>query len=383
MYQLKKVETKSDWAALIHLPWKIYKHYPCWIPPLKVMIQGLLNQKHPFFKHASMYPLLAYKGTECVGRVIGFIDQNHNSFHEEKTAFFGFFEVIQDQNLVNKMMNHLANWAKSEGMAILRGPMNLNTNYECGLLVEGFSDPPWVMMTYNPPYYPEMIEQWGALKAKDLFAYYIDGQREFSKKLIAVSERFQKKNSITIRSFRMKEFDQDIKHVFNIYNDAWEKNWGFIPIEWDEFQHLSKDLKEILDPELCLIMEIKGQPVGFAVALPDVNQVFKKIPSGNLMPFGIFTLLWNLKGPGRKKTINRCRIMTLGIKKDYHKNGMGSIFYTEYLKRGPALGYLNGEAGWVLEDNKSMNQALEQMCGQRTKVYRIYDRPLLSCEFSV
>jgi ribosomal protein S18 acetylase RimI-like enzyme len=144
----------------------------------------------------------------------------------------------------------------------------------------------------------------------------------------------------------------------------------------EEFQHMAKDMKAIVDPELLLIAEVRGEPVGFALALPDVNQAFKKIPDGKLLPFGLLKLLWNTKGPGRKKTIKRCRVLTLGIKQKYRDLGVGPILYTEYLKRGPAQGYFTGEASWILEDNIPMNRALENMCGQKSKVYRIYNRTI-------
>jgi hypothetical protein len=377
MFQLKEVQSKSDWSDFIDLPWFIYRSDPNWVPPLKIAVRDLLDtKKNPFFKHAAMYPLIAYKNGKCVGRVIGVIDESHNSFHEEKTAFFGFFEAIQDQRLVNELMDEVAKWAKSKGMETLRGPMNPSTNHECGLLVEGFNDPPTVMMTYNPPYYAKMLEAWGMTKAKDLFAYMINKSANVSERLIGHAERLKEKGSVKVRTIRVKEFDQEIDRIMDVYNDAWEKNWGFVPMTREEFKHLAKDMKMILDPELVLIAEIKGEVAGFALTLPDINQAMRKVRDGKLFPTGIFKLLWNLKGPGRKKTVNRCRIITLGIKKAYRDAGIGPLLYTEYFKRGPAAGYPDGEASWILEDNLPMNKALVMMCGERTKVYRIYDRGL-------
>jgi GNAT superfamily N-acetyltransferase len=377
-YQLRAVESKSDWNDFIDLPWKIYKGDPNWVPPLKIAVRDLLDvNKNPFFKHAFMHPILAYQNGECVGRVVGVVDENNNRYHEEKAAFFGFFEVINDQELTNLLLDAVAEWAKKKGMSTIRGPMNPSTNHECGLLVEGFNDPPTVMMTYNPQYYAALLEKWGMVKAKDMFAYDIDGRKvKFSDRLVAHSERLRKRGSVTFRPVKMKDFDQEIDQILEIYNDAWEKNWGFVPMEPEEFRHLAKDLKAIVDPELCLIAEVRGQAVAFALTLPDVNQAIKKVADGKLFPTGLLKLLWNTKGPGKKKTINRCRVVTLGIKKAYREYGIGPLLYTEYLKRGPALGYPVGEASWILEDNKPMNKALQMMCGERTKVYRIYDRAL-------
>lgn len=378
MVELKRVESRADWAAFIEFPWSIYAGDPNWVPPLRIAVRDLLDvDKNPFFKHAYMHPLLAYRNGQVVGRVVGVVDDNHNRFHKEQTAFFGFFEAIDDQEVANKLLDAVAEWARSRGMKTLRGPMNPSTNHECGLLVEGFDQSPSVMMTYNPPYYTKLLETWGLTKAKDLFAYDIDGRKvKFSEKLFAQSEKLKQRGNVRIRPVSMRKFDEEIEAILDIYNDAWEANWGFVPMDPDEFRHMAKDMKAIVDPELLLIAEINGQPVGFALTLPDVNQAIKKIPNGKLFPFGILKLLWFLKGPGKRSAINRCRILTLGIKKAYQPLGLGPMLYVEYLKRGPALGYPVGEASWILEDNKPMNRALEHMDASRTKVYRIYDRQL-------
>jgi len=377
MYQLKLVESRSDWSQFIDLPWKIYRGDPHWVPPLKMAVQDLLNvKKNPFFKHAKMHPLLVYQGQECVGRAVGVIDENHNQFHEEKVVFFGFFEAIRSQEVAQILLDEVARWGRSQGMEIMRGPMNPSTNHECGLLVEGFDDSPYVMMTYNPPYYIELLEKCGMVKAKDLYSYEVSDGARFSKVILAQAERLKKRGAVSFRPVNLKIFDQEVEKLLEVYNDAWEKNWGFVPMSPEEFRHLAQDMKMVIDPNLCLIAEVKGEVAGFALALPDVNQAFKKVPQGTLLPFGLLKLLWHLKGPGRKKTINRCRIITLGIKKAYRDYGIGPLLYTEYLKRGPESGYPTGEASWILEDNKPMNKALQHMCGEKTKTYRIYDRSL-------
>jgi hypothetical protein len=377
MDQLKVIQTQSEWLDFIDLPWAIYKNDPFWVPPLKIAISDQLNpKKNPFFKHASMYPLAIYRQGKCVARAIGVVDQNHNKFHSEKTAFFGFFEAIEDQSVVNLLMDEISKWAKTQGMDTLRGPVNLSTNHECGLLVEGYEDTPSVMMNYNPPYYEKLLEAWGLKKSKDLYAYTVDNSTKFEDRLLLHAERLRKRNSIQFRTIKMSQFNEEVERIFEIYNDAWEKNWGFVPLEPEEFRHIAKDFKLILDPRLCLIAEIRGQMAGFALTVPDVNQAIQTVKDGKLLPTGIFKLLWNLKGPGRKTKINRCRIITLGIKKEFQESGIGALLYTEYYNRLPALGYPRAEASWILEDNKPMNKALSMMCGKRNKTYRIYDRTL-------
>ncbi|MBC7690345.1 MAG: N-acetyltransferase [Methylotenera sp.] len=378
MYQLKRVETKKDWADFIELPWTIYANSPNWVPPLRIAVKDLLDvNKNPFFKHAYMYPIIAHKDGKCVGRLVGIIDDNGNRYHEESAASFGFFECINDKKLAQQMFDEVAKWGKSRGMTLFRGPLNPSTNHECGLLIEGFEQDPSVMMTYNPPYYADLIEAYGLKKAKDLLAYDIDGRKvKFSERMMAQVEKLKQGGVVTFRTLDPKNFDKEVEMILDIYNDAWEKNWGFVPMDAEEFKHMAKDMKMIMDPELVLIAEVRGVPAGFSLTLPDVNQVFKKIKDGKLLPTGLFKLLWNLKGPGKRSTINRCRILTLGIKKQYREFSIGPLLYAEYLKRGPAAGYSVGEASWILEDNRPMNRALEHMCGERTKVYRIYEQSL-------
>ncbi len=375
--QVREVRSSKQWDQFIDLPWKIYGNDPNWVPPLRIAVKDMLDvQKNPFFKHAFMNAWLAIQDGQVVGRIVGVVDDNHNKFHNESTAFFGFFESIDDSSVARALFAEVEAWSLSRGMKVLRGPVQLSTNHECGLLVEGFQDPPSVMMTYNPPYYAKLIEAEGFAKSKDLLAYNVEQGSRFSERLLAQSERLKANGSVTFRTVNMSKFTEEVDRILEIYNDAWEDNWGFVPMNPEEFRHMAKDMKAIVDPELLLIAEVRGEPAGFGLALPDVHQVFKKIPDGKLLPFGLFKLLWNAKGPGRKKTINRCRILTLGIKKAYRNFSLGPLFYTEYLRRGPAAGYPTGEASWILEDNRAMNRALEMMCGARTKVYRIYDRPM-------
>jgi ribosomal protein S18 acetylase RimI-like enzyme len=378
MIKIKRVENKADWNTFVDFPWTIYAKDPNWVPPLKIAMHDLLNvDKNPFFKHAYMHPVLAYDGEKLVGRAVGVIDDTHNKFHNEQVVFFGFYESTDNQAVTDALLGEIAKWGKGRGMTVLRGPANPSTNHECGLLVEGFEDTASVMTTYNPPYYGKLLEKWGLAKSKDLLSYIIDSRTaKFSDRLLAQAEKLKQGGQVTFRTVRMGEFQKEVDMILEIYNDAWEKNWGFVPMTPEEFRHMAKDMKMILDPNLLLIAEVRGEPAAFALALPDVNQAIKTIPSGKLLPFGALKLIWNLKGPGKKKTLNRCRILTLGIKKKYQQLGIGPILYLEYLKRGPAAGYASGEASWILEDNIPMNKALEHMAGKRSKVHRIYDKTL-------
>lgn len=378
MFQLKRVESKSDWRDFIDLAWDIYEGDTVWVPPLKIAVRDLLDvRKNPFFKHASMQMWVAYRDGKRVGRIVACVDDTHNRFHGEKTGFFGFYEAIDDQKLANALFEEAATWLRGKGMTTMRGPMNPSTNHECSLLIEGFDNPPSVMMTYNPPYYVKHFDTWGLTKAKDLFAYEINGLTgKFSERMMAQAERLKKRGSVTFRKINMNDFEGEVRTILDIYNDAWEDNWGFVPMNEEEFRHLAKDMKMIIDPAMVLVAMVRGEIAGFGLTLPDVNQVFNTVRDGQLFPTGIFKLLWNLKGPGRKKTINRCRIVTLGIKKAYRNFAIGPLLYAEYMKLAPENGYPIGEASWILEDNGPMNKALEHMGATKTKTYRIYDKAL-------
>ncbi len=374
--RVHEVSSPADFKLFVDLPWTIYREDPFWVPPLKMAVRDLLDvAKNPFFQHAKRVLWLAYRGDECVGRIAGILDPVHNQFHQENVVFFGFFEVKREATAAaHALLEAVQAWGSAQGMQVVRGPMNPSVNHECGLLVEGFQDPPTVMSTYNPDYYALMLETWGLAKAKDLWAYRIEYQEQFSTRFQKHQDRLKKRSKVTFRSIRLDRFTEEVDLLLEIYNDAWEKNWGFVPMSPAEFRYLAADLKLIIQPELCLVAELNGQAIGFSLALPDVNQAIQRVKSGQLLPFGFLSLLWNIKGPGRHRVIKRCRIITLGIKKDAVQLGVGPLLYSEYFTRCKRLGYTSGEASWVLEDNHAMNRAMEMMGGTRSKVYRVYER---------
>ena len=253
-------------------------------------------------------------------------------------------------------------------MDILRGPTNFSTNEECGLLIEGFDSPPMVMMTYNPEYYIDFLEKYGFQKAKDLLDYVIH-ENELSERFRQIAELIQKRKGVTIRPIRLKDFAREVDRLKEIYNSAWEKNWGFVPMTDKEFNHMAKDLKSIINPDLVLFAEVGGEPVGFSLALPDINQALKRI-NGRLFPFGLVRLLWYMK------KIDACRVVTLGIKAPYRKMGIDGLLNFETFRRGVEKGYQMGELSWVLEDNILMNRGLESLGARVYKRYRIYEKTL-------
>ena len=367
--QIQEVSTKKDLKNFINVPWDIYKKDETWVPPLKISVKEMLAPNHPFYETADTKGFLATRDGKVVGRIFAVIPHEHNKFHEEKVGFWGFFESIEDESVARELLKTAEAWIKERGMETVRGPMCPSTNYECGLLVEGYEDSPQIMMTYNPKWYADFFEQEGYAKAKDLLAYNIDLSFEMPELIVKISERAEKSHKITYRPINMKKWDEEIRLMLEIYNSAWEKNWGFIPMTEKEFLHTANDLKMVVDPNLIIFVEVAGDPAGFIVTLPDYNQIFKMIPNGKLFPTGILKLLT------QKKKINRVRTLTVGIKEKYRKLGLASLLYHkshQYLKHETPYQFC--EMSWILEDNLNMNKPLLLMGAKPYKKYRIYEK---------
>ena len=365
---IRPVHSKKDLKTFILFPWEIYKNDPNWVPPLITSEKNLLDtSKNPFYHHSEAQYFLAYKDGDVVGRIAAIVNHNHNEFHDEKTGFFGFFESINDESVSQALFDSAESWIREKGMDRMRGPMNPSTNDSCGLLVDPFDSSPVFMMTYNPPYYLELYNKANLKKSKDLYAYYMDTSVPISDKIKRISEIVRKKNKLTIRSVKMKELRKELDILKEVYNDAWSKNWGFIPMTDEEFDHLAKELKQIVMPELAMFAYIEDDPVGFSLALPDINQALRKI-NGRLFPTGLIKLLWH------SRKIDFLRVIIMGTRKKYRKLGVDAVFYYETYKRGVEKGFKRGEFSWILEDNYPMRHSMENWGATIYKTYRIYDK---------
>ena len=370
MLKIKQAQTKKDLTDFIKFPWKIYKNDHNWVAPLiSERKEFFTPEKNPFFKHSDVEFFLAKKNKEIVGRICGVVNYNHVDFHNEKAGFFGFFECIDDFDVAKLLLDTVRKWLKSKGMEIMRGPVNFSTNDEVGFLLEGFESPPVFMMTYNPKYYLDLVERYGMQKAKDLYAWYFDKSFKPSEKIIRIAEKIEKKENLKVRTVDLKDFENEIKRIKQIYNSAWSRNWGFVPMTDEEFDHLCKNLKQIIDPQMVFIAEIDSEPVGFSLALPNINPVLKKL-NGRLYPFGILKLLWFTK---IKNIVKGVRIITMGVVDTHRKKGIETLFYIRTIKDGIERGYSWAEMSWVLEDNILMNKALETLGAELYKKYRIYE----------
>jgi GNAT superfamily N-acetyltransferase len=354
----------------IDVPWRLYRDDPAWVPPLRMSVARLLKPTNPFYEHAEMTGFVATRDGKPVGRIAAIVNHRHNAFHNEKTGFFGFFESTPDAAVAHALFDRAASWLRQRGMDRMRGPMNPSTNDECGLLVDGFDDPPCIMMTHNPPYYADLIESYGFVKAKDLWAYRMFTANGMPERIRRLADRMNRRNPFTIRPIDMKHVTSELKHVRAVYNVAWERNWGFVPLTDAEFDFAADDLKELAEPDCALLAFDGEKPVGFCLAVLDANQVFAKIRNGRLLPFGLLTFL------REKRRINRIRVITLGVIPEYRKRGIELQFYMRCFEAGERKRYVGGEMSWVLEDNFEMNEAMKAMGGEVYKVYRIYDYTL-------
>jgi GNAT superfamily N-acetyltransferase len=361
------VRTKSDEKRFIRFLWDIYANDPLWVPPLMMDREKLIDKKkNPFYAHSDMELFLAERNGKVVGRIGAIVNHNHNKEHNENIGFFGFYESINDQSVANALFDAAKKYLQSKGVTAMRGPANPSVNDEYGLLVEGFDRSPVVLMTYNPPYYGTLFEKYGFKKLKDLYAYLLDQETVYSERFVRFNELVKQREGLTFRSVDMKHFKEEVDRIKVIYNKAWSKNWGAVPMTDAEFDALAADLKPVVVPDLIIMAEAKGKPIGFALSLPDINVPLKYNKSG-----GLLTGLYHLYT--KKKLIDLVRIIVLGVIPEQQRTGAAGVLFYETAVRAKKLGYRYGEASWVLEDNIMMNRAAEMMSGKRYKTYRIYE----------
>jgi hypothetical protein len=368
------VQSGADRDAFIRFPYRLYRGDPNWVPPLEMERRDFLDRsKNPWFEFGTAELFLARRQGEVVGRIAGVVDPRYNQFHGTNLGFFGMFESIDDLAVARSLFDAAATWLRSQGFPEMVGPVNFSTNYECSVLVEGFEASPAVMMAYNPRYYPALYEASGLTKAKDLWAFDMSSAQPPPERVVRVAEKIRQREGVLVRPVRMNDFAAEVQRVKDIYNSAWEKNWGFVPMTEAEFDHMAKEMKPLVVPELLLIAEVKGEPVAFSMTIPDANFALKAA-GGRLTRFGLPIGLLRLVLAARR--IRRLRLITLGIKEGFRRRGLDAILYLDTLTAARRLGYSGGEISWTLEDNDLVNRAIESMGGARSKTYRIYQRAI-------
>ncbi|HEX6982590.1 MAG TPA: GNAT family N-acetyltransferase [Balneolaceae bacterium] len=365
------VTTDQERKQFLEFPYKHYAGDEHWIPPLKMEQKKLIDtKKNPFYENGEVALFLAEQDGEICGRIAAIEDRRYNEHHNTKTGFFGFFECINNQSAANLLLKVAGDWLKERGLTKVLGPSNPSMMDEIGVLVDGFEHDPSVMMPYHKPYYDELIKSAGFEKEMDLYAFRVTQGKVALDRMYRAEEIVRRRfPRLKVREVDLKSLDQEIQIVRHIFNKAWSRNWGFIPMSKKELEVLAKDLKLILDPKVAHIVEVNNEPIAFSIALPDLNQVLKQM-DGTLFPTGIFKLLWN------KRKISQLRTALMGVLPEYQGKGIDALLHKEAIINGREAGYNSSELSWVLESNKGMIRVAEKLGAHIEKVYRMYTKKL-------
>jgi len=357
----------------LRVSYHIYRDDPHWVAPLLTDLKKVFTDANPLFEHAEMQLWVAVQGGREVGRIAGIVDRNFNAYQKENAAFFGFFECVNDRVVAHALMEAVVNWARGKGFKKILGPLNPTTNEEGGLLVHGFDSSPVFMMTYNPPYYADLVTGERFTKAKDLLAYFFDLANTPMERFERIANKFKKREpNIALVPIRKRNLTECLAKVKAVYNEAWQENWGFVPMTDAEINFTASRMKPLLTEGLAYVAETPQEPVGFLLAMPDFNQAFKPLKGRLLTPklFGFLPYLLGWKVP------DVCRVITLGVRARYRGRGIEAAILAEGLRTGFKLGFRSIEASWILEDNVAVQRVIELFGGRPYKTYRVYERPI-------
>jgi GNAT superfamily N-acetyltransferase len=378
-FVIRPVRGRAERAAFVNLPFRLYRDDPCWVPPLKSEVRSFLDrERHPFYdggEGAEAEFFVAWEGRHPAGRIAAILNHAHNRTHGELVGCFGFLEVCNRPDMARDLLDVAEQWLRERGATAILGPFNPSTNYECGLLVKGFTGAPVIMMTYNPEYYPRLVESAGYTKAKDLLAYISPVQGRSLDRLQRLAERTRSRMpELETRAVNMDRFDDEVRTVQEIYNAAWADNWGFVPMNEGEIRLMAKHLKPAVEPELVRFAFVDGKPAGFFLALPDWNPVIRQF-NGSLLRHPLTALRHHFFT--KSTDMEGLRLITLGIAHEYRKRGIEGVLFAEALSAGLKLGYAWAEYSWILEDNELTKRAVRLMDGEHYRTYRIYQKPLV------
>jgi GNAT superfamily N-acetyltransferase len=366
---VKPAVTWGERTKFLRLPWDLHRRDPHWIPPLRTNQKEMVGfARHPFYDDAEGQAFIALRDGRAVGRVHAILNHAHNRYYKESRGFFGFFECIDDSNVASALFDAVRQWFAAKGITQIRGPVNPSLNYECGLLIDGFYEPPMFGMTYNPPYYARLIEDSGFAKVEDLFAFWghVEMLDKLDKKLAFIVEECQRRFDIKLRRFDTRHFNREVRMFLDIYNQSLQGTWGFVPLSEGEIEHIGASMKHLIVPEMTTVAEIEGRPVGAQFGLLDYNPRIKQ-SDGRLFPFGFIRLLWNRRG------IKRVRLISTNVIPEYQKWGLGLVIASRIVPEVLAWGIKEAEFSWVLESNKLSHGTLKRGGAKITKTYRLYD----------
>jgi GNAT superfamily N-acetyltransferase len=372
--EVRPVQGRRELSRFIKLPFRLHRGTP-WVAPLIYERRQFLDrEKNPYFEHAEAEYFLAWRDSQPVGRITAQVDRRWDEFQGGNDGQFGFIEAEDDPEVFAALLGAAENWVQERGRQRLLGPMDFTTNDECGLLIEGHERHPMILEPWHPPYYRERLESLGYVKTIDLLMWWLElgglkqGDR-FHDAIHAVADKVESEHGITVRNMRRKDLEAEIGRFMEVYNSAWEKNWGFVPITEEEVRFQAHNLKQLLDPRWTFIAERDGETLGAALTLPDFNQVLRKM-NGRLFPIGWLRFLLG------KRKIDRVRVFALGVKPEHQHTGIAAKFYVEHVETAKATPMKAGDQGWILETNEPMNRAMEGMGGEIVKRYRLYEKAI-------
>ena len=371
--EIRRVEGKGDRKQFLGLPYRLYSTETRWVPPLRLERKEHIDPgKNPFFEHAEVEFFLARRDGRVVGRISAHVDRNLNEFQDNRWGLFGFFECEDDPETARALVDTAEAWLRERGRDRMVGPMDFTTNDECGLLIEGFDVEPMIRQPWQPPYYHVLCEQAGLVKEVDLFMWdiHISDRESILPIIWQLSDDLEPKHGITIRRMTRRGLRRDLDAFAEIYNEAWSRNWGFVPYGKDDLDAYAQELHLVFDRDWFMVAENpEGETVGVAMTIPDINQVLARM-NGRLLPLGWLHYL------RRKRIVTRCRIGFLGVKPAYQHTGVAAGFYIEHFRQSEVARIKHGEGGWVLEHNKGLNRGMEALGGRIDKKYRVYSREL-------
>jgi hypothetical protein len=371
--EVEPVASRRALREFIELPFRLHSNAEQWIPPLRVERRLFLSPRfNAFFKHGEAKLFLARRDGRVAGRISAQIDTAFNDFHGNAWGMFGFLELEDDVEVMRALLGAAEGWLRERGRDRMVGPMDFTVNDELGVLIEGFDIEPMIRQPWHPPYYHVLIEQAGLQKEVDLFMWEMKiGQKDKILPIIwELSENLEPKHGIRIRRMTRRGLRRDLDSFAEIYNEAWARNWGFVPYGKEDLDAYALDLHLVFDPDWFMVAEnAAGETVGVAITVPDINQVLARM-KGRLLPLGWLHYL------RRKRIVNRCRIGFLGVKPAYQHTGVAAGFYIEHFKTSERTRIKWGEGGWVLESNKGLNRGMEALGGRIDKKYRVYQRAL-------
>jgi GNAT superfamily N-acetyltransferase len=369
--QIEPVRSKRDLSAFIKLPFRLYAGEEYWVPPIIADRKRFLDRsKNPFFEHGEAEYFLARRDGEVVGRITAQIDRNLHEFQSNRWGQFGFFDAIDDQEVATALVDAAEAWVRERGCDRLVGPFDFTTNDECGVLVEGFERLPVVLMNWTHPYYPRLLEGAGLAKAMDTFMWTLNvvDRDKVHPAIFEMAAKVETEHGIICRPMRKRDLEAEVGRFLEVYNEAWQRNWGFVPLTESEVRHYAKQLRPLLDENWAMIAETAdGRVAGAALSLPDYNQVFRTM-NGRLLPIGWLKFLLG------KRKIDRVRVFALGVKREFQHTGIAAKFYEMHYDSAERTPQKVGETGWILETNKPMNRAMEGMGGEIVCRYRIFER---------